>query len=64
VISSIHLIGSHELGGADRFFIRLTEALTRAGHPAIAVFGLKRGVIEVLLGSAALGWLLYGPLAG
>lgn len=35
--SSIHVLGSRQLGGADRFFIRLVEALTRAGHPTLAV---------------------------
>jgi glycosyltransferase involved in cell wall biosynthesis len=34
---SVHVLGSRELGGADRFFIRLVEALTRAGHPTLAV---------------------------
>jgi L-malate glycosyltransferase len=36
-VRSIHVLGSHELGGADRFFIRLIEALTGAGHPCLAV---------------------------
>ena len=35
--TSIHVLGSHQLGGADWFFIRLVEALQRAGHPALAV---------------------------
>jgi len=34
---TVHVLGSRELGGADRFFIRLVEALTRAGHPTLAV---------------------------
>jgi glycosyltransferase involved in cell wall biosynthesis len=37
VVSSIHVLGSHQLGGADRFFARLVEALQRAGHPTVAV---------------------------
>lgn len=37
MISSIHVLGSRQLGGADRFFIRLVEALARAGHPTLAV---------------------------
>jgi glycosyltransferase involved in cell wall biosynthesis len=37
MVTSIHVLGSHQLGGADRFFIRLVEALDRAGHPALAV---------------------------
>ena len=35
--STVHVLGSRELGGADRFFIRLVEALARAGHPTLAV---------------------------
>ena len=35
--ATLHVLGSRELGGADRFFIRLVEALTRAGHPTLAV---------------------------
>ena len=31
------MLGSHQLGGADRFFIRLVEALDRAGHRCLAV---------------------------
>jgi glycosyltransferase involved in cell wall biosynthesis len=37
MIHSVHVLGSRELGGADRFFIRLVEALTRAGHATLAV---------------------------
>jgi len=37
MVTSIHILGSHQLGGADRFFVRLVEALTRAGHPSLAV---------------------------
>jgi len=37
MVSSIHVLGSRQLGGADRFFIRLVEALARAGHPTLAV---------------------------
>jgi glycosyltransferase involved in cell wall biosynthesis len=37
MVSSIHVLGSHQLGGADWFFIRLIEALQRAGHPSLAV---------------------------
>jgi len=37
MVSTIHVLGSRELGGADRFFIRLVEALTSAGHPTLAV---------------------------
>lgn len=37
MVTSIHVLGSHQLGGADWFFIRLVEALQRAGHPSLAV---------------------------
>lgn len=37
MVRSIHVLGSRQLGGADRFFIRLVESLTRAGHPSLAV---------------------------
>jgi glycosyltransferase involved in cell wall biosynthesis len=37
MVRSIHVLGSHQLGGADWFFIRLVEALQRAGHPSVAV---------------------------
>jgi L-malate glycosyltransferase len=37
MVSSIHVLGSHQLGGADWFFIRLVEALHRAGHPSLVV---------------------------
>lgn len=37
MVSTVHVLGSRELGGADRFFIRLVEALTARGHPTLAV---------------------------
>lgn len=37
MVTSIHVLGSHQLGGADWFFIRLVEALQRAGHPSMVV---------------------------
>jgi len=33
----IHVLGSRQYGGADRFYVRLVEALNRAGHPTLAV---------------------------
>lgn len=36
-IASMHLLGSHQLGGAERFYMRLVEALDRAGHRTLAV---------------------------
>jgi L-malate glycosyltransferase len=44
----MHLLGSHQLGGADRFFIRLVEALERAGHPALAVLRRDSPVARLL----------------
>ena len=37
MLSSIHVLGSRRLGGAESFYMRLVEALTRAGHPTLAV---------------------------
>lgn len=37
MLKSIHVLGSHELGGADWFFIRLVKALQQAGHASLAV---------------------------
>ncbi len=48
MVSSIHVLGSHELGGADWFFVRLTEALQRAGHPTLAVIRPDSPVRQVL----------------
>ena len=47
-ITSMHLLGSHELGGADRFFVRLVHALNRAGHPAMAVLRRDSPVVQQL----------------
>lgn len=41
MIRSIHAIGSPRLGGAERFFARLVNALTASGYPSMAV--LRRG---------------------
>ena len=48
MVSSIHVLGSHQLGGADRFFIRLVKALQRAGHPSLAVIRADSPVGQVL----------------
>jgi glycosyltransferase involved in cell wall biosynthesis len=37
MIESMHIIGSRQFGGADRFYVRLVEALSDAGHPTLAV---------------------------
>ena len=47
MVSSIHVLGSHQLGGADRFFIRLVEALHRAGNPTLAVIRGDSPVAQV-----------------
>ena len=48
MVTSIHVLGSHQLGGADRFFIRLVEALTHAGHPSLAVIRGDSPVVQAL----------------
>jgi L-malate glycosyltransferase len=47
-IPSMHLLGSHELGGADRFFVRLVQALNRTGHTALAVIRRDSPVVRQL----------------
>ena len=37
MISSLHIIGSGGFGGAERFFVRLVQALHEAGQPVAAV---------------------------
>jgi glycosyltransferase involved in cell wall biosynthesis len=34
---SLHIIGSRQFGGADRFYVRLVRALNERGHGAVAV---------------------------
>jgi glycosyltransferase involved in cell wall biosynthesis len=36
-LPSIHVLGSHQFGGADQFFVRLTRALHEAGQPVTTV---------------------------
>lgn len=36
-ISSVHIIGSRTLGGAENFYLRLISALHEAGQPVVAV---------------------------
>lgn len=48
MIRSLHVLGSRELGGADRFFIRLVEGLHDAGHPVLAVVRGDGPVARVL----------------
>lgn len=47
-IHSIHAIGSRALGGAERFFARLTEALDGAGHPTTRVVRAGSALSEML----------------
>jgi len=48
MLSTIHVLGSHQLGGADRFFIRLVEALQHAGHRSLAVIRADSPVAQLL----------------
>ncbi|MEJ5347159.1 MAG: glycosyltransferase [Desulfosoma sp.] len=36
-LGSIHILGSRQYGGADRFYVRLVKALASRGHPVLAV---------------------------
>lgn len=36
-VASLHMIGSREMGGAERFFLRIVDALAAAGSPVEAV---------------------------
>lgn len=47
-IKTFHIIGSSELGGAESFFVRMVEALARAGHETVAV-SRRGGPISDLL---------------
>ena len=44
-ISSLHIIGGRKLGGAERFFVRLVNALARHGH-AVEVVTVAGGEID------------------
>jgi glycosyltransferase involved in cell wall biosynthesis len=52
MICSLHIIGSRQLGGAERFFARLTAELARAGHPTHALLRphspLRRELVPTL----------------
>lgn len=47
--SSLHIIGSGGFGGAERFFVRLVQALHEAGQPVVAV-SRPRGMVAPELG--------------
>jgi glycosyltransferase involved in cell wall biosynthesis len=36
-VDSVHIIGSRQFGGADRFYVRLVKALSAASHRVLAV---------------------------
>lgn len=46
--ASVHIIGSKQFGGAERFFVRLVEALHGRGHEVIAVHRTVSRVGKVL----------------
>ncbi len=54
VIHSIHAIGSRELGGAERFFARLTQALDDAGHSTTRVVRRGSALVKELPGVSTL----------
>ena len=66
-VDSIHVLGSRQFGGADRFYVRLVEALTEAGYPALAINRPGSPVGDALAESGAPqrqlplanGWDLY-----
>lgn len=50
MIDSLHIIGSRQFGGADRFYVRLVRALNERGHAAVAVNRPGSPIAEVLNG--------------
>lgn len=66
-VDSVHVLGSRQFGGADRFYVRLVEALNEAGYPALAINRPGSPVGEALGQSGAPqrqlplanGWDLY-----
>ncbi len=48
MIGSIHIIGSRQFGGADRFYVRLVEAFARRCFPVIAVIRPRSPVHRAL----------------
>ena len=51
MIDSLHVIGSRQFGGADRFYVRLVRALNEAGHHALAVTRPKTPIARALEGA-------------
>jgi L-malate glycosyltransferase len=48
MIDSLHIIGSRQLGGAEKFFTRLLGALDEQGHHAVAIIRPKSPLRSVL----------------
>ena len=44
----IHVIGSRRLGGAERFYVRLTGALARSGHDVVAALPARSDIVPTL----------------
>jgi len=44
MINSLHIIGSRQMGGAERFLMRLVPELNSHNHRAIAVNAPKKGI--------------------
>lgn len=47
-MKSLHVLGSSQFGGADRFYVRLIQALAAAGHETVAVNRPGSPVAEAL----------------
>jgi len=60
-ISSLHIIGGRKLGGAERFFVRLVNALARHGH-AVEVVTVAGGEIDAAVDPQITRH--HAPLAG
>lgn len=60
-IPSLHIIGGKKLGGAERFFVRLVNALARHGH-AVEVVTVAGGEIDAAVDSQIPRH--HAPLAG
>lgn len=60
-IASLHIIGSARLGGAERFYVRLVNALAAHGQP-VATLTVAGGEIDAALDPAVVRH--HAPLAG
>ncbi|MCS4503039.1 glycosyltransferase [Arhodomonas aquaeolei] len=52
-MKSLHVLGSRQFGGADRFYVRLIQALAAAGHETVAVNRPGSPVAEALAATPA-----------